>query len=127
MGLATSLVATFANNISGFSAAWVLGIYRPTIWPGGDERHYVWMGRLATATAILLSIGGAYVALEYQSIMEYMQMIFSTFNAPIFALVMLAALAPARAAGWQDSSAVWRAPFCIRRWLMRMCSITGAR
>jgi SSS family solute:Na+ symporter len=99
MGLATSLVATFANNISGFSAAWVLGIYRPTFRPDRNERHYVSMGRLATAAAILLSIGGAYVALEYQSIMEYMQMIFSTFNGPIFALVMLAALVPARAAG----------------------------
>ncbi len=99
MGLATSLVATFANNVSGFSAAWVLGIYRPAIRPGGEEKHYVSMGRMATAAAILLSIGGAYAALENQSMMEYMQMIFSTFNAPLFALVMLAALVPGRAAG----------------------------
>jgi SSS family solute:Na+ symporter len=57
------------------------------------------MGRMATAAAILLAIGGAYAALENQSMMEYMQMIFSTFNAPLFALVMLAALVPGRAAG----------------------------
>ncbi len=99
MGLATSLVATFANNVSGFSAAWVLGIYRPAIRPGGEEKHYVSMGRMATAAVILLSIGGAYAALENQSMMEYMQMIFSTFNAPLFALVMLSAVVPGRAAG----------------------------
>jgi solute:Na+ symporter, SSS family len=99
MGLAMSLVATFANNVSGFSAAWVLGIYRPAIRPGANEAHYVWMGRMTTASAILLSIAGAYAALEYQSMMEYMQMIFSTFNAPLFAIVMLPAVAPQRAAG----------------------------
>ncbi len=99
MGLAASLVATFANNVSGFTAAWVQGIYRSALHPGATETHYVWMGRLTGAAAVLLSIAGAYAALEYQSIMEYMQMIFSTFNAPLFALVALAALAPARAAG----------------------------
>jgi SSS family solute:Na+ symporter len=98
MGLAASLLATFANNVSGFSAAWVQGIYRPVIHPGAEEAHYVWMGRMTTAAAILLSIAGAYAALEYQSLMEYMQMIFSTFNAPLFALVALAALVPGRAA-----------------------------
>ncbi len=99
MGLAASLLATLANNVSGFSAAWVQGIYRPAIHPGAEEAHYVWMGRMTTAAAILLSIAGAYAALEYQSMMEYMQMIFSTFNAPLFALVALAALVPGRAAG----------------------------
>lgn len=99
MGLAMSLVATFANNVSGFSAAWVLGIYRPAIRPGAKEAHYVWMGRMTTAAAILLSIAGAYAALEYQSMMEYMQMIFSTFNAPLLAIVMLAALVPRQARG----------------------------
>jgi SSS family solute:Na+ symporter len=99
MGLAMSLVATFANNVSGFSAAWVLGIYRPVIRPGAAETHYVWMGRMTAVLAIFLSVFGAYTALEYRSMMDYMQMIFSTFNAPLFAIVMLAALVPQRAAG----------------------------
>ena len=99
MGLAMSLVATFANNLSGFSAAWVLGIYRPAIRPGGDEKHYIWVGRIVIGVATLASIGGAYAALENQSLMEYMQMIFSTFNAPLFALVALAVIAPKLAAG----------------------------
>jgi len=56
------------------------------------------MGRLSNAAAVLLSIGAAYVALSYGSLMEYIQMILSTFNAPLFALVALAALAPRRVA-----------------------------
>lgn len=98
MGLAASLVSTFANNISGFSAAWVQGIYRQWIYTGGGDRHYVLAGRVTNAVAILLSISGAYLAVEYKSLMEYMQMLFSIFNAPLFALVALAALAPRRVA-----------------------------
>ena len=98
MGLAASLVSTFANNISGFSAAWVQGIYRQWICTGREDRHYVLAGRVTNAAAILLSISGAYLAVGYKSLMEYMQMLFSTFNAPLFALVALAAIAPRRAA-----------------------------
>jgi len=98
MGLAASLVSTFANNISGFSAAWVQGIYRQWICPRRNDRHYVLTGRVTNAAAILLSISGAYLAAEYKSLMEYVQMLFSIFNAPLFALVALAALAPRRAA-----------------------------
>jgi SSS family solute:Na+ symporter len=89
-------VATFANNVSGFSSAWMQGIYRPWIRPQATESHYLWMSRMTNAGAVVLSIGAAYVALRYQSLMDYVQMIFSTFNAPLFAVVALAALAPGR-------------------------------
>jgi solute:Na+ symporter, SSS family len=96
MGLAASLVSSFANNVAGFSSAWVQGVYQPWIRPRAGEAHYVWIGRLTNAAAILLSVGAASVALKYQSLMEYVQMIFSTFNAPLFALVGLAAVVPRR-------------------------------
>lgn len=99
IGLAASLVSTFANNVSGFSAAWIQGIYRPWIYCRGSEAHYLWMGRMTNAAAVLLSIGAAYVALEYRSLMEYTQMIFAAFNGPVFALVAMGALAPRRSAG----------------------------
>jgi SSS family solute:Na+ symporter len=99
MGLIACLVSTFANNVAGFSSAWIQGIYRPWIRPRATEAHYVWMSRATSASAVVLSIGAAYVALRYQSLMDYMQMIFSTFNAPLFAVVALAALAPRKVAG----------------------------
>jgi len=98
MGLVACLVATFANNVSGFSAAWMQGIYRPWIHPCAPESHYVSMSRTTNAAAVLLSIAAAYVALRYQSLMDYIQMIFATFNAPLFAVVALAALVPRRVA-----------------------------
>ncbi len=97
-GLMASLVATFANNISGFTAAWMEGIYRPWMRGPATDAHYLRMSRVTTAAAVLASAGTAFIALDYRSLMEYMQMIFAVFNAPIFAVVALAAVAPHRAA-----------------------------
>jgi SSS family solute:Na+ symporter len=99
MGLAASLISTFANNVAGFSSAWVQGVYQVWIRPRASDRHYFWMGRTTTVLAVVLSIGAAHSALHYESLMEYIQMILATFNAPLFALVALAAVTPQRAAG----------------------------
>lgn len=99
MGLAASLVSTFANNVSGFSSAWVQGVYQIWIRPGRSDAHYLWAGRTTNVLAVIASIGAAYSARSFQSLMEYIQMILSTFNAPIFALVALAALVPRRVKG----------------------------
>jgi SSS family solute:Na+ symporter len=99
LGLTASLAAAFANNVAGFSAAWMQGIYRAWIRPHATESHYLLLGRMTNAGAVLLSAGVAYSALQFGSLMEYIQMIFSTFNAPLFALVLLAALAPGWARG----------------------------
>lgn len=99
MGLAASLVSTFANNVSGFSSAWVQGVYQVWIRPRESDAHYLWAGRITNVLAVVAAIGAAYSARSFQSLMEYIQMILSTFNAPIFALVALAALFPRRAQG----------------------------
>jgi SSS family solute:Na+ symporter len=98
LGLSASLVSTFANNVSGFSAAWIQGVYQVWMRPRASEEHYLRMGRLTSLSAVLLSIGAAYAALTYQSLMEFIQLILSTFNAPLFALVLAGAAAPRRAA-----------------------------
>lgn len=99
MGLSASLVSTFANNVSGFSSAWVQGVYQVWIRPHASDSHYLWAGRFTNVLAVIASIGAAYSARSFQSLMEYIQMILSTFNAPIFALVALAALVPRRIQG----------------------------
>lgn len=99
MGLTASLVSTFANNVSGFSSAFVQGIYQPWIRPRRSDAHYFWTGRITNLLTVGVSIGAAYSALTFQSLMEYIQMILSTFNAPIFAIVVLAAFVPRHAVG----------------------------
>ncbi len=98
MGLAASLISTFSNNVAGFTSAWVQGIYQRRIRPEASDAHYKLVSRLTNAGVVLLAVGTASFALGFQSLMEYIQLILSTFNAPLFALVALAALAPRRAA-----------------------------
>lgn len=98
IGLAASLISTFSNNVAGFTSAWVQGIYQQKINPKATDQHYTRVSRVTNAGVVLLSVGTAYFALGFQSLMEYIQLILSTFNAPLFALVALAVIAPRRVA-----------------------------
>lgn len=47
------------------------------------------MGRVATIVGVVISLGTAYWAMSFPSIMDYMQAIFSWVNAPLFATMLL--------------------------------------
>jgi solute:Na+ symporter, SSS family len=89
----TAMLASFmsgmAGNITAFNTVWTYDIYQSYIAPNKSDKHYLWMGRTATALGILISIGTAYLVMNAESIMDYMQMIFTFFNAPLFATFLL--------------------------------------
>ncbi len=89
----TAMLASFmsgmAGNITAFNTVWTYDIYQSYLAPNKSDTHYLWMGRVATALGILVSIGTAYLVMGFPSIMDYMQMIFSFFNAPLFATFLL--------------------------------------
>jgi len=72
--------------------------YQQWIRPRASDAHYTLVGRITNAAAILLVIGAAYFASGFQSLMEYIQLILSTFNAPLFALIALAMIVPRKVA-----------------------------
>jgi SSS family solute:Na+ symporter len=47
------------------------------------------MGRAATIFGTLASVGAAYLVLFFDNLMDYMQLLFSFFNAPLFATFLL--------------------------------------
>ncbi len=89
----TALLAGFmagqAGNVSAFNTVWTYDIYRAVIKKDAPDKHYVWMGRVATIVGILISVATAYLAREFETIMDYMQAIFSWVNAPLFATMLL--------------------------------------
>jgi SSS family solute:Na+ symporter len=89
----TALLAGFmagqAGNISAFNTVWTYDIYRSVINKNASDAHLLWMGRAATLVGVLLSVGTAYWAKSFPSIMDYMQAIFSWVNAPLFATMLL--------------------------------------
>ncbi|HEY6293665.1 MAG TPA: sodium:solute symporter family protein [Terriglobia bacterium] len=92
----TALIAGFmsgmAGNISAFSTVWTYDLYRAFIRKVGPDSHYVTMGRVCTMVGILLSIGAAYLVMQFASIMDYVQALFSFFIAPLFGTVLLGML-----------------------------------
>jgi SSS family solute:Na+ symporter len=50
------------------------------------------MGRWATILGVLVSIGTAYLVMQFKSIMDYVQALFSFFIAPLFGTVLLGML-----------------------------------
>jgi SSS family solute:Na+ symporter len=98
----TALIAGFmsgmAGNVSAFTTVWTYDIYRPLINSKGSDHHYVNMGRWTTVIGVLISVGTAYLVMQFASIMDYVQALFSFFIAPLFGTVVLGML-------WKRASA----------------------
>jgi SSS family solute:Na+ symporter len=92
----TALIAGFmsgmAGNVSAFTTVWTYDIYRPFINRKGSDHHYVNMGRWTTVIGVLISVGTAYLVMQFASIMDYVQALFSFFIAPLFGTVVLGML-----------------------------------
>ncbi|MBC7385485.1 MAG: sodium:solute symporter family protein [Cryobacterium sp.] len=89
----TALIASFmsgmAGNVTAFNAVWTYDIYQAHIKKDGTDDHYLRVGKITTILGILLSIATAYLAREFNNIMDLLQLIFGFVNAPLFATFML--------------------------------------
>jgi SSS family solute:Na+ symporter len=92
----TALMAGFmsgmAGNVSAFSTVWTYDIYGALINKKAGDGQLVRMGRWATMWGVLISIGTAYLVMQFLSIMDYVQALFSFFIAPLFGTVVLGML-----------------------------------
>ncbi len=92
----TALIAGFmsgmAGNVSAFSTVWTYDIYAALFRKKASDAHYVSMGRWSTVIGVLISIGTAYLVMQFLSIMDYVQALFSFFVAPLFGTVILGML-----------------------------------
>ncbi len=92
----TALMAGFmsgmAGNVSAFTTVWTYDIYRALIRTNASDKHYVDMGRWCTVLGVLISVGTAYLVMQFASIMDYVQALFATFIAPLFGTVLLGML-----------------------------------
>jgi SSS family solute:Na+ symporter len=89
----TALMASFmsgmAGNVTAFNTVWTYDIYQSYIAPNKSDNHYLWMGRASTVAGIAISIAAAYVATQFNNIMDVLQLVFGFVNAPLFATFML--------------------------------------
>jgi SSS family solute:Na+ symporter len=89
----TALLASFmsgmAGNVTAFNTVWTYDIYHAYIYRHGSDRHYLWMGRMATVFGIAISVGAAYATTRFNNIMDLLQLVFAVVNAPLLATFLL--------------------------------------
>ena len=84
-----SLMSGLAGNISALSALWTHDLYRSYINRDASDQHYLRVGRVSSVIATLIAVATASIAFRYNSLMDYLTLLFSFFNAPLFATFLL--------------------------------------
>ena len=88
-GLMASFMAGVAANVSAFNTVVTTDLVEPYFKPGQPDEWYVRFGRIATVGGIAISIFTALIASTYDNLMNYLQALFSIFNAPLFATFII--------------------------------------
>ncbi|GLW32650.1 sodium:solute symporter family protein [Actinoplanes regularis] len=84
-GLVASFMAGMAANVSGFNTVFTYDIWQSYLRKDRPDGYYLRVGRIATIVGVLVGIGTAFIAAGFDNIMNYIQALFSLFNAPLFA------------------------------------------
>lgn len=88
-GLLASFMAGMAANISGFNTVFTYDLWQSHIVKDRPDEYYLKVGRLATVAGVSLGVGTAFIAASFSNIMNYLQALFSFFNAPLFATFII--------------------------------------
>ena len=89
-GLLAAFMAGMAANVSSFNTVFTYDIWQTYVVKGRRDSYYLQVGRVVTVVGILIGIGTAFIASGYSNIMNYIQLLFSYFNAPLFATFIIA-------------------------------------
>jgi solute:Na+ symporter, SSS family len=84
-GLLASFMAGMAANVSGFNTVFTYDIWQSYVRRDRSDEYYLRVGRIATIVGVVVGIGTAFIAAGFSNIMNYIQTLFSLFNAPLFA------------------------------------------
>jgi SSS family solute:Na+ symporter len=88
-GLLASFMAGMAANISAFNTVFSYDLWERYVRKDKPDGYYLAVGRWATLGATVIAVGTAFIAGNYSNMMDYLQTLFSFFNAPLFATFIL--------------------------------------
>jgi SSS family solute:Na+ symporter len=88
-GLLAAFMAGMAANISAFNTVFSYDLWQTYVVKNRPDDYYLRVGRVITVVATIGAIGTALLASGYANLMDYLQQLFSFFNAPLFATFIL--------------------------------------
>ncbi|GMA89311.1 sodium:solute symporter [Angustibacter aerolatus] len=83
-GLVAAFMAGMAANVGSFNAVFTYDIYQDYIKKDEPDLHYLRIGRVVTVAGVVIGIGTAFIATQFSNISNYIQVLFSFFNVPLF-------------------------------------------
>ncbi len=89
-GLLAAFMAGMAANVSSFNTVFTYDIWQTYIKKDRSDHYYLNVGRIVTVAGVVIGIFTAFIAAGYSNIMNYIQALFSYFNAPLFATFIIA-------------------------------------
>jgi SSS family solute:Na+ symporter len=89
-GLLAAFMAGVAANVTSFNTVVTYDLWQAYVKKDRDEKYYLRFGRIATIVGLLISVATAFIAKGYSNMMNYVQLLFSYFNAPLFATFIIA-------------------------------------
>ncbi|HEX3832925.1 MAG TPA: sodium:solute symporter family protein [Solirubrobacteraceae bacterium] len=98
-GMLAAFMAGVAANVTAFNTVVTYDLIQAYFAKDRDSAFYLRAGRLVTIGGILVSVLTAFIAKGYSNIMNYIQTLFSIFNAPLFATFIIA-MVWRRATAW---------------------------
>jgi SSS family solute:Na+ symporter len=98
-GMLAAFMAGVAANVTAFNTVVTYDLIQSYFAKDRDSAFYLRAGRWVTVGGILISIATAFIAKGYSNIMNYIQTLFSIFNAPLFATFIIA-MVWRRATAW---------------------------
>jgi solute:Na+ symporter, SSS family len=88
-GLLAAFMAGMAANISAFNTVFSYDLWADYVVKDKPDDYYLRVGRIATVAATAIAIFTATLASNFSNIMDYLQVLFGFFNAPLFATFIL--------------------------------------
>ena len=89
-GLLAAFMAGVAANVTSFNTVVTYDLWQSYVRRDREPGYYLRVGRIATLGGLVISVATAFIAKGYSNIMNYVQLLFSYFNAPLFATFIIA-------------------------------------
>jgi SSS family solute:Na+ symporter len=88
-GLVAAFMAGMAANVSSFNTVMTYDLWQSYVVKNRPDHYYLKLGRWLTVAGVIAGIGTAFIAASYNNINEYLQTLFSFFQAPVFVTFIL--------------------------------------
>jgi SSS family solute:Na+ symporter len=88
-GLVAAFMAGMAASVSSFNTVFTYDLWQTYVVKNKPDEYYLRVGRMITIVGCVIAIGTAFIAGQFNNIMDYLQTLFGFFNAPLFATFLL--------------------------------------